>query len=112
MIVLVCGGRDFADWRRIYERLDVFVNPTITKIVHGGSRGADSIAGHWANARGIECKVYPADWEKLGRQAGAIRNAQILHDSKPDLVVAFPGGPGTRDMVRRAKAQHITVIEG
>ena len=28
-----------------------------------------------------------------------------------DLVVAFPGGPGTADMVRRARAAGIKVLE-
>lgn len=30
---------------------------------------------------------------------------------KPDLVVAFPGGPGTRDMISQAKKARVKVIE-
>ena len=43
----------------------------------------------------------PADWTKHGKAAGPIRNQKML-DECPDLVVAFPGGKGTADMVRRA----------
>jgi hypothetical protein len=45
-----------------------------------------------------------ADWEKLGRSAGPIRNQAMLDEGRPDLVVAFPGHHGTADMVRRARA--------
>jgi hypothetical protein len=34
----------------------------------------------------------------------------MLDMEKPDLVVAFPGGRGTADMVRRAKAAGVRVV--
>jgi len=52
-----------------------------------------------------------AKWSKHGRAAGPIRNQEMIDECKPDLVVAFPGGRGTADMVRRAKAAGIRVIE-
>lgn len=41
------------------------------------------------------------------------RAARIEGDkeAKPDLVIAFPGGRGTADMVRRARAAGIEVRE-
>ena len=42
---------------------------------------------------------------------GHIRNQQMIDEGKPDLVVAFKGGTGTADMVRRAKKHNIKVIE-
>ena len=47
------------------------------------------------------------DWKKYGKKAGPLRNQQMLEEGKPDLVVAFPGGNGTADMVRRAKKANI-----
>jgi hypothetical protein len=35
----------------------------------------------------------------------------MIDQGRPDLVVAFPGGRGTADMVRRARAAGISVIE-
>ena len=35
----------------------------------------------------------------------------MLDDGKPDMVVAFPGGRGTEDMMRRARNAGIRVIE-
>jgi hypothetical protein len=33
---------------------------------------------------------------------GSIRNQQMIDKASPDIVVAFPGGVGTRDLVERA----------
>ena len=34
----------------------------------------------------------------------------MLTEGKPDVVVAFPGGKGTINMIRQAKKKGITVI--
>lgn len=52
-----------------------------------------------------------ADWEDLGRKAGPIRNQRMLDDGRPELVVAFPGGPGTAHMCRIAREAGVEVIE-
>ena len=54
---------------------------------------------------------YPAPWKRFGPSAGGIRNQQMLDEGKPDLVVAFPGGKGTADMVRRAENAGVKVIK-
>jgi len=41
--------------------------------------------------------------------AGGDRNQQIIDDGKLDGVVAFPGGTGTADMIRRAKKAGLEV---
>ena len=106
MRVLVCGGRDYAKADYVSRVLDGL---SVTTLVHGGARGADILAGHWALRHGVNTEVFYADWAR-GKRAGPERNQRML-DSKPDLVVAFPGGRGTADMVRRAKAAGIEVIE-
>jgi hypothetical protein len=78
-------------------------------IIHGGASGADRLAGEWAASRGIPVEVHPADWQKYGRAAGPIRNQQMI-DRKPDMVVAFPGGRGTADMVRRVRMAGIELV--
>jgi len=46
-----------------------------------------------------------------GRAAGPVRNAQMLAEGKPDFVVAFPGGRGTADMCKQARARGVKVVE-
>jgi hypothetical protein len=110
MKVLVCGGRDFWDEECAYSVLDALNDESpITCVIEGGAYGADRLARAWAKERGIHNQTYSADWALHGRAAGPIRNALMLSDGRPDLVVAFPGGRGTADMVRRAGHSGIDV---
>ena len=109
MKILVCGGRDYIDWLHLYRVLDEANHDGNIEICHGGARGADALAGIWARSRGVECKVYHADWQKHGKSAGHIRNKQMLEDFKPDAVIAFPGGAGTKNMIRLAQKAGVTV---
>lgn len=108
MKVLVCGGRNFTDSKRVFETLDAYEK--IDEIIHGGARGADTLAGDWAQHNGVEETRVLAQWTKYGNRAGPIRNREML-GLNPDLVIAFAGGKGTADMVRIAKAAGIPTIE-
>lgn len=112
MRVLVCGGRDFSNTALAYRTLDSLRKETgFDCLIEGDGRGADRIAGYWARKNRIDNRKFPADWTKHGRAAGPIRNQRMLDEGKPDLVIAFPGGSGTADMVRRAKAAGVPVRE-
>lgn len=112
MRVLVCGGRDYADRAKVAEVLSA-INPDV--LIHGGATGADALAKEWMAARIQQDRslwmvgVLP-DWKAYGNAAGPIRNKEML-TWKPDLVVAFPGGRGTADMVRQAKKAGVRVRE-
>ncbi len=117
LTVLVTGGRDFSDRKRVFDKLNAIHHAKkngrrtqrIVLIVHGGARGADAIAGLWAAKAGVICKVYPADWGKWDRAAGPIRNEQMLREEDVNLVVAFPGNNGTAHMVNIALAAGIEI---
>ena len=99
MRILVCGGRDFTDQERVFQELDArnHENP-VTLIIEGGADGADRCARYWALSRGIACMTLHAAWAKNGKAAGPIRNGQMIRFGQPDMVLAFPGGPGTANM--------------
>ena len=139
MKILVCGGRKFGDlrtvkrgtplwnarvaeYRFICRTLDAmfpsdpddmttWLPPPDTVIISGAGSGADTVATDWAVVNWVSFLEFSADWKKLGNAAGPIRNQQMIDEGKPDLVLAFPGGTGTADMVRRAKAAGIEVRE-
>lgn len=110
--VLVCGGRDFNDKEWVYKYLDGYSSGfwSVT-IIQGGARGADALAKAWSKDRDFPMEEYKADWEKFGKGAGYRRNKQMLIEGKPTVVIAFPGGRGTADMVKQAKAANIPVLE-
>jgi hypothetical protein len=111
MIVLVTGGRDYKDIAQVNEVLTrVHKEHHIRLLVHGCATGADTLAAIWASVRGIQPVGCPALWDFYSKAAGSIRNAAMLW-LKPELVVAFPGGDGTANMVGQAKQAGIRVIE-
>jgi SLOG family YspA-like protein len=111
MRVLVCGGRDFSDTDWAYRILDeLHRNNNIDVIIEGDARGADRIAGYWAGKNRIDNLKFRADWDRYGKAAGSIRNTKMLKESKPDLVLAFPGGRGTANMISQAKLADIPVL--
>ena len=108
--VLVCGGRDYRDKEAVDAALSK-LKPSMSALMCGGAPGADTLAWDWAWANGFHCERYFADWKAHGRAAGPIRNQRMIDEGKPDLVIAFSGGRGTADMVRRARSAGITVME-
>ena len=112
--ILICGDRDYKDWMQVREYLDTISRTAI--IIHGGARGADSIAGNLATYLNMKVIKYPADWDKYGKAAGILRNQQMLNEGHPDLVVYFhkdlENSKGTKDMVTRAVDNKIKTING
>jgi hypothetical protein len=118
MRVLVCGSRFYTDrdhmWSEL-NRLDAERGP-FTVLIHGGAAGADTLAMQWAHMTGLSGRdiaplAFFAEWPKYGRAAGSIRNQRMIDEGKPDLGISFPGGQGTRDMVRKLLIARIEVIE-
>lgn len=96
-------------------------------IIHGDATGADRAAAEWAAVNWVDSRPYPAEWSNITRHgarvvrradgtlydacAGNVRNQRMLDKEHPILVIAFPGGSGTADMIRRAKLQGVPVKE-
>lgn len=114
MKILVCGGRNYKDKEALYAFLDDLdgngKKGGITAVVHGAAPGADTLAGEWAADRNRTVYSHPAQWDIYGSSAGSIRNAQMLL-MHPDIemVIAFPGGRDTQDMINKAKEKGIMV---
>ena len=112
--VAVTGGRDYTDRHAIYAALDQLLaeHGGVFFLISGMDRGADTLAPEWAVSRNVPVlafPVQPADWSRLGKRAGFIRNQRMLDDGRPDVLVSFPGGNGTHDCTERAKRAGIPV---
>lgn len=112
--VIVAGSRDYTD----SQILDTVVHehrPDV--IVHGGARGADALAGDFAQWHLVPTEVHPvtsADWRRHGKKAGPMRNQRMV-DAGADVCLAFPHADsvGTWDCAARAmRAGIFTVIDG
>ena len=104
MRIIVTGGRDYADEATIRLALEYLRDRCggIT-VIQGGATGADALARAWASGQdGVSVVTVPANWTKYRKSAGPIRNKIMLDQCKPDFVLAFPGGRGTRHMTNIA----------
>lgn len=107
--VLVCGSRAWAD--RTLIRLAIAAlkseDPEAV-VIHGDARGADRMAGQFAEDFGLRVERFPAEWGKHGKRAGILRNLAML-DTEPDRVLAFVIGdsPGTRHTLSEAQRRGI-----
>jgi hypothetical protein len=122
---MVTGGRDFEDLGFVFRTMDAVLKERMSfyeigephehtprpLIVHGDAKGLDTLVAKWAKNRGHAVLAVPAMWDLLDKKAGILRNQQMLDWMKPDWLVAFPGGTGTMDMVRRATAARVSVIQ-
>lgn len=115
MVVAVTGGRLFKDVAMVARVLGrVHEARGISLLVNGQCAGLDRLARAWAIENGISISdhpVLPWEWARFGPTAGPLRNQRMIDLEKPRLVVAFPGGNGTADMVRRAKRAGIEVMD-
>lgn len=116
MKVLTTGSRDWfgiwGEWRitLVLNRLELLATALESplRLMHGACpEGADAIVTRWATRRRVPMEEFPADWLKLGRQAGPIRN-QYMVNRGADMCVAFlkdasKGTQGTVDLARDAK---------
>jgi hypothetical protein len=113
-VLLVCGSRDFTNYKVISQKLTELVRQfKVTKVITGDCKGADTLASRFCWQTNIPYQSFKADWAQYGKAAGPIRNRQML-DTKPNLVVAFTDtwetSKGTKDTVLEAHRRGIRAI--
>lgn len=122
----VTGGRDFDDWNLVARVLDSLPDSVL---VHGAASGTDEMCARWWTRmlQRVD-EPHPADWRRTCDSrcahrprtddegitycpaAGPLRNQEMV-DSGLDLLIVFPGGRGTADMVRRARTAEVPTVD-
>jgi hypothetical protein len=114
MIIYVAGARDYADKRRLKAVLDgVHADRPVTLLIEGGNLGAHRWAFYWATSTGgiKTARVEPKQMADESIRCAERRTNREALDMGVELLVAFPGGFRTRDMVAQAEARGIRVIQ-
>ena len=80
--MLVAGSRTYNNYQEMCQCLDLLLKNQVAQnrkivIVSGGARGADELAERYADERGYEKHIMPANWNKYQKKAGYIRNEQM-----------------------------------
>ena len=104
MILLVCGGREYSDRTAVRRTLNCIHRKfDIELLIHGMCTGADTLADEWAVANLVPTLRVPI----CHGEDGFARNERMFDLGVKrglKMVLAFPGGNGTRHMVKTAHA--------
>lgn len=112
MRLIVAGSRTITNSSIVYDVLDALpFRPS--EIVTGGAPGPDTFADLWAKNLGYPRRVFSADWDKLGKAAGPMRNQEMAEYAHGLLAFWQKRSAGTGDMIERArkKGLWIRVVE-
>jgi hypothetical protein len=108
--VIIAGGREFNDYDLLVSKADALLsNYNNVVVVSGTAHGADELGERYARQRGYKIERHPANWDKLGKSAGYIRNKEMAECS--DALIAFWDGEskGTKIMIDLAKKNNLKV---
>lgn len=111
MRLIIAGGRDFNDRELLFDVLNkVILNRSISEVVSGKAKGADTLGEEWAQMNSIKVSEFPANWELYGKGAGHKRNKEM--GNYADILVAFWDGEskGTGGMIKYMKSLNKPVI--
>jgi hypothetical protein len=103
--IAVTGGLDFNDHRLIWDKLDrVHAKHPDMALLHGGSpKGAERIAGKWADHRKVAQIAFKPDWTRHAKAAPFKRSDATL-EVLPIGAVVVPGSGIQDNLADKAKS--------
>lgn len=100
--VIIAGSRSITDPRHLHAAMEAAKYP-ISEVVCGGAHGADELGKWWAERHGVLVEMFPANWERYGKQAGFKRNQEMARYADAALVVWDGISRGTANMIYHMK---------
>lgn len=115
--IIVAGSRNFNNYSLLEQSLMDYIagnfDPNEIEIISGGARGADSLGERFARECQLKLKRFPADWDRYGKSAGYLRNAEMADyaKQKTGVLFAFWDGQsrGTQHMINLATTKGLEV---
>ncbi|MEK6885200.1 MAG: SLOG family protein [Nanoarchaeota archaeon] len=120
MNIIIAGSRKIGQKHKkyifslldlVFKKLDL---PKEEKIIifSGKCYGMDALGEPYAKQNSWEVKDFYADWNRLGKAAGPIRNQEMI-DSDAHLLICFylEDSVGSKDIISRAKVKNIRTID-
>lgn len=115
--LVIAGSRSFANFELMTKRCDFFLkDKTLSHdivIISGTAQGADQLGERYARLRNFGLERFPADWN-IGKQAGMIRNMQMLNHAHAVVVFWDGSSRGSLHMmdITRKAAKPLRVVTG
>lgn len=108
MKTIIAGSRTIIDYNLVVKAIKES-GFTITEVVCGLAKGVDSLGEQYAIENNIPVTYFPADWEKLGRSAGPIRNEQMGDYASAVICVWDGKSRGTKHMIHYARKKNLQI---
>lgn len=116
--IIIAGSRNYNNYEYVKETLDLVLNDLMNEdieIICGDARGVDMLGKRYADEHSIPVIHFPADWDKYGRSAGVIRNAEMAKYAAKTygILIAFWDGEsrGTKNMIETASKYGLYICE-
>jgi hypothetical protein len=113
MKVVIAGSRHIVDYSHVLKAIKN-CDFCIREVVSGGARGIDALGERYAREHSLPCTTFHADWDKHGRRAGAIRNAEMAKYADAAIIIWDGVSRGSKNMMeqmlRLNKPYHVEVI--
>lgn len=110
MKVIIAGGRTFKDYDLLCRKADVFLSrQSEVEIVSGAAKGADKLGERYAEERGYDMKLFPADWNQHGKRGGYIRNEEMARYADALIACWDEQSKGTKHMIDLAELYGLKV---
>jgi len=108
MRMAIVGSRDFKRLDKVRQFVEDL--PLDTTVVSGNARGVDRTAEDAARLRRMRVISIPPQWDTYGKQAGFVRNREIVDHA--DELVAFWDGTsrGTAHSIKLARVKGIPIL--
>jgi len=107
MKLMITGSRTIKDNLYVYQCLNKIADKygLPEELIHGNAPGVDRLAASWARVKHIKVKPFPAKWDRYGKKAGYIRNAQMVKACDKGVAIWDGKSKGTKhsiDLLRKA----------
>jgi len=96
--VIIAGSRTITSYKHIEEAVKKS-GYKITNVISGAARGVDQLGEMYARLNNIPLTSMPADWDKYGKAAGPIRNAEMGKVADAAVIVWDGKSRGSKNMM-------------
>ena len=102
--IVIFGSRSVEHSERYYQHIETLVRSIEAEnkeveIISGGAVGADKLAIDYAERLGVDLRIMNADWDKLGKSAGYVRNAEMAKIADIGICLWDMESKGTKHML-------------
>lgn len=109
MKTIIAGSRTIIDYNKVLTAI-IKSDINITEVVSGSAKGVDELGEKYAKSKNIPLKIFKADWNKFGKSAGMIRNAEMANYANALIAIWDGKSVGTKNMIELAHKRNLKVF--